>query len=358
MKFIIGFMLLMGTMSLSIGGIDKNESSKDTQEAKIDTFTFSSNGTDINGKIYLPSSFNKVNNLPAIYLIDFTEQHWRVAKDEFEKVITAAEEILDSNVVIVTLEEHLNVDANYGAFQKYYDIFKDMSSYVDDNYTNNSSRTFIGRGSEAGIVLMTLFLEDTETSLFENFIATDSPGSFNNYIINTINNDDFPKNKLNKKLHFSFSTSNNRYTCNKMITAIKDAQYPWLQFDSIEYTDSDYENTYPTAFAAGLEYVFKNFTTGLEQNLPTVFREFQLKQNYPNPFNPTTKISYSLPEQNYVSLKVFDVLGREVSELINKDQQVGNYEVEFNATNLTSGVYFYKIQAGDFVETKKMVLMK
>ncbi len=85
---------------------------------------------------------------------------------------------------------------------------------------------------------------------------------------------------------------------------------------------------------------------------------YELSQNYPNPFNPSTIIRYTIPENGFVKIKIFDILGREVSTLINKEQNSGNYEVEFDASNLTSGVYFYRIQAGDFVQTKKMVLMK
>lgn len=86
--------------------------------------------------------------------------------------------------------------------------------------------------------------------------------------------------------------------------------------------------------------------------------KFQLKENFPNPFNPTTRINYSIPEQSFVTIRVFDVLGREVEMLVNKEQPQGNYEVEFDASALTSGIYFYRIKAGDFVDTKKMVLMK
>ncbi len=85
---------------------------------------------------------------------------------------------------------------------------------------------------------------------------------------------------------------------------------------------------------------------------------FMLSQNYPNPFNPSTKISYSIPSQSHVSLKVFDVLGREVATLVNQEKPSGNYSIEFDASNLTSGVYFYRIQAGQYVESKKMVLVK
>jgi len=83
-----------------------------------------------------------------------------------------------------------------------------------------------------------------------------------------------------------------------------------------------------------------------------------LSQNYPNPFNPTTAINYSIPKKSNVSLTVYDVLGSEVSDLVNKQQPQGNYEVEFDGSNFTSGIYFYRFQAGDFVETKKMILLK
>jgi hypothetical protein len=87
-------------------------------------------------------------------------------------------------------------------------------------------------------------------------------------------------------------------------------------------------------------------------------KEYQLAQNYPNPFNPTTKISYSIPQRGIVTLKVYDILGNEVSTLVNEEQSAGNYEVDFNAARLSSGIYFYKLQTENFVETKKMILLK
>ncbi len=89
-----------------------------------------------------------------------------------------------------------------------------------------------------------------------------------------------------------------------------------------------------------------------------LLREYSLGQNFPNPFNPSTTINYQIPELNFVTIKVSDVLGREFTTLINEEKPAGNYEVEFNGTNLPSGIYFYRLQAGEFVETKKMVLLK
>lgn len=85
---------------------------------------------------------------------------------------------------------------------------------------------------------------------------------------------------------------------------------------------------------------------------------FELFQNYPNPFNPTTTISYQLPTHSLVTLKVFDVIGREVVELINEEQSAGSYEVKFDASKFSSGIYFYALQSGNFVQTKKLVLIK
>ena len=85
---------------------------------------------------------------------------------------------------------------------------------------------------------------------------------------------------------------------------------------------------------------------------------FSLEQNYPNPFNPSTKIKYSVTQSSNVVLKIYDVLGNEVATLVNEEKPAGSYEVEFNPSSLTSGVYFYKLQAGSFVDMKKMLLLK
>ena len=90
----------------------------------------------------------------------------------------------------------------------------------------------------------------------------------------------------------------------------------------------------------------------------TIPAEFSLSQNYPNPFNPVTKIKYQLAKSSDVILVVYDILGREVTTLVNEKQDAGYYQVECNAINFASGVYFYKLTAGDFSETKKMVLLK
>jgi len=98
-----------------------------------------------------------------------------------------------------------------------------------------------------------------------------------------------------------------------------------------------------------------NFTSVDDEEGPTAY---YLSQNYPNPFNPSTTIEYQIAEAGIVSLKIYDILAREVATLVNEEKSTGRYRVEFTASGLSSGIYFYQLIAGSFVETKKMILMK
>ncbi|HSW55495.1 MAG TPA: T9SS type A sorting domain-containing protein [Ignavibacteriaceae bacterium] len=112
-------------------------------------------------------------------------------------------------------------------------------------------------------------------------------------------------------------------------------------------------------------YVVGGNTARINQTIVSVVNEdgiapegYTLKQNYPNPFNPVTNIRFRIADFGFVSLKIYDILGNEVATLVNEEKPAGNYEVNFNASSLSSGTYFYKLQAGSFIETKKMILLK
>lgn len=258
LKFIIGSVtLIFVIVAFSVKNDIKLNPLESPSASRIEMFTFSSNNKTTKGKIYLPAAHRNNKNLPAIYLIDFTEQHFKVATDEFEKVIEGVQQVQGLDALVISLESIPDNDSKPESFQEYYDIYKNMASYVDDTYTKNTSRTFIGRGSEASIVLMALFIEDPETTMFDNFIVTDPSPSFTTTMVNMLEKGDFPTNKRNKKLHFSFSKTNNRAKCTQLINLIDEAQYRWLEFESVEYENIDYENTYPVSFAAGIEFVFK-----------------------------------------------------------------------------------------------------
>lgn len=109
----------------------------------------------------------------------------------------------------------------------------------------------------------------------------------------------------------------------------------------------------------GFWYQTVDFVTSVEQIendlLPT---EFRLEQNYPNPFNPSTTIQFAVPQTSNVTLRIYDILGREVATLIDEEYQPGQYKIIFAAGQLASGLYVYRLQAGDFRETKKLMLLK
>jgi hypothetical protein len=94
------------------------------------------------------------------------------------------------------------------------------------------------------------------------------------------------------------------------------------------------------------------------ENENDLVNNFSLEQNYPNPFNPSTSIQYTIANRQFVTLKIFDVIGNELATLVNQYKLSGRYNVEFNASTLPSGVYFYRLQAGDFVQTRKMILLR
>ncbi|HEX2868048.1 MAG TPA: T9SS type A sorting domain-containing protein [Ignavibacteriales bacterium] len=126
-------------------------------------------------------------------------------------------------------------------------------------------------------------------------------------------------------------------------------------FISDMYIDKDY--IILSEDSEGLS-IYKNDVAALFGSREPRIKDFALQQNYPNPFNPSTTISYSIPAASFVELKVFDMLGREVASLVNKEQTAGKYNVQFEASLLPSGIYIYSIQAGKFRDSRKMIIIK
>ncbi|MCL4280284.1 MAG: T9SS type A sorting domain-containing protein, partial [Ignavibacteriaceae bacterium] len=146
------------------------------------------------------------------------------------------------------------------------------------------------------------------------------------------------------------------------------------KINSVKADNGDYRVVY---FGIGFEQIMDNANWGIADSLisrsvrwltegivldnpveGSIPESYNLDQNYPNPFNPSTTISYSIPEESLVSLKIYDVMGSEVTELVNARQAAGVYSINFDASSLASGTYFYKLTAGDFISIKKMVLLK
>jgi hypothetical protein len=107
-----------------------------------------------------------------------------------------------------------------------------------------------------------------------------------------------------------------------------------------------------------IEYLTTIINDDIRERTDALPHQFELSQNYPNPFNPSTNISFTLPSRSFVSLKIFNVLGREVSSLYSEELPAGTYTRQWNALAMPSGVYYYRLQAGNYIETKKLLLLK
>jgi len=152
-------------------------------------------------------------------------------------------------------------------------------------------------------------------------------------------------------------------TSNVSIRTTNDGGVTWtVQQTPINFTAADIHFINAgLGWAAGNNGIILKFTdptVGVDDENIIQLSDFVLEQNYPNPFNPITNIKYTVESGQFVSLKVYDILGNEIATLVNEEKPAGLYNIEFNAAELTSGVYFYRITAGKFVETKKMILLK
>jgi len=140
----------------------------------------------------------------------------------------------------------------------------------------------------------------------------------------------------------------------------------WTQMNkgmaNVPVFDLDYRNGDDMIFAAthgrGMFRASASVLTEVKKDELTLPSDFTLEQNYPNPFNPTTRIAYSIGKSTFVELKVFNTLGEEVATLVSQEENAGKHVVTFNARNLASGAYYYKLKAGDFVKVRKMILLK
>ncbi len=145
--------------------------------------------------------------------------------------------------------------------------------------------------------------------------------------------------------------------------AIKDSNLIIAQVlrDGQLYTNYDPVNrilTLPAGTGGNFKVKYNPIITSVNPEQIAQTNNYKLYQNYPNPFNPSTTIRYSVPQPSFVEINIFDVLGNKIAALISEEKPAGEYELDFDGNGLTSGVYFYQLKAGEFVETKKMVLMK
>ncbi len=164
-----------------------------------------------------------------------------------------------------------------------------------------------------------------------------------------------------------FAGRPNKHNYNVIYYGIVKPENPFIYMDNVTVYDifnrgqqeiivSLLEGTQTNYFSQ--TYIYTNELPTDVKNDLIISDNYILYQNFPNPFNPKTKIVYSIPSSNIVQVKLYDIMGREIKTLLNEFKQAGTYEVEFDANNLPSGVYFYRMISGDYSETKKMILLR
>ena len=153
---------------------------------------------------------------------------------------------------------------------------------------------------------------------------------------------------FSQSVEWSFFPSGFGFSQSTSITLISSVGEPFVGFSQIE-SASIYSGS-----------LFRNVVmiTGLRESNSQLPLEYALYQNYPNPFNPSTTVRYDLPRATFVTLTIFDILGRQISTIVEEEKPAGAYQVNVYVPNLPSGVYFYRFQARDYVNTKKFVLLK
>jgi plastocyanin len=140
------------------------------------------------------------------------------------------------------------------------------------------------------------------------------------------------------------SASSSAWTYTRVFTSVGDFRY--------------YCDVHGSPGGVGMSGIIRvNSTTGIKENVDQPGR-FIVEQNYPNPFNPTTTIRYALPQNGFVTVKVFNILGAELLTMVNGEKSAGTHEIQFDAANLPSGIYFYRVQDKHFTQTKRMLLLK
>ncbi len=229
-------------------------------------------------------------------------------------------------------------------------IFGDTASFGGNSFVSMGNIIFLGRDYSDGYPLYTLLRSTINGKSWTDISAS------------------FEKIDKGSSIHALAVYKNDLIVgSDHGVYISSDCGTSWIPFN----TGWDYKFIQVNSLALNNNYIFAGtnsegiwripvlqVVTGIEKsnkNLPT---SYSLQQNYPNPFNPSTTIQYQIPKSGLVTLKVYDVLGREVKTLVNQYQNVGSHEINFNAANLSSGVYFYQLRGGNFVSTKKMILLR
>jgi hypothetical protein len=236
--------------------------------------------------------------------------------------------LYDSLNNFVYFTNHHKPEIYFQPFTTLYDEeYISFTAEVDHDY--NRLNSFLGILSDGIIYIDSVFIElyyqkNQINTPIQKFYAAKTPGTY----LYTFN------------IPIDTSLIKNGYKILYKIAAMDKAFFP-------EYS-----------FSPDTGYYIAEYNPSVNVNDKNSSLSFAITQNYPNPFNPSTIIDYSIPKLAHVSIKVYNELGQKVVDLVDEEKSVGNYTIEFNAANLPSGIYFYQLITADFLETKKMILLK
>ncbi|QQS38238.1 MAG: T9SS type A sorting domain-containing protein [Ignavibacteriales bacterium] len=229
----------------------------------------------------------------------------------------------------------------------------DTIAYTDYTQLNDVVRTVpfqLNQNSEFYFsnLYYTLYGEVADTALTEIDAVSfrvELVDQFTQTVVGTFDDITYNKNNLEKYENISYQVNCSNiqpgeYYLRLVTTAVGSTEYNLANVQTS--TSNLAKKNYETIFFDG-------------KGLP---EEYSLEQNYPNPFNPTTLINYQIPKDGLVTIKVYDIIGKEVTTLVNETKSVGRYSINFDGSNLASGVYIYQLRSGDFVSSKKMMLIK
>jgi len=198
-----------------------------------------------------------------------------------------------------------------------------------------------------------------------NFVVTDIPDSGEDFIDGRVTDDSgnpvagalvFAKDNNQQIYSFGITDQKGSYIIRGLIPGSYSVSSSSYGYDDGDMTSVSLD--YTTNYSSSLSFsMTPESITQVNQN-PGVISSFELSQNYPNPFNPSTVINFKVPFKSMVTIKVFNILGSEVATILNEEKPAGSYNVTFNAGSLASGVYFYQLKAGNFVATKKLMIIK
>ena len=251
-------------------------------------------------------------------------------------------------------------DGIYGAYIFHPKTEEDFYSIGVSTYDNETNKYFytpnISRFTTAGPVIVDSLYSAYQPNLkryaFRLYLKNlGNTVAINNPSVRVICNDSWVSSIMSDNLSCSTIIANQVVACNGATSIYYDSTASDPPIFNLRFEISNDGYNYWS-----MDTVI-NIVSGIddEPQFPSVYN---LEQNFPNPFNPRTTIQYSIPRLNKVKLIVFNILGEKIKELVDEEKMPGNYEIGFNADNIPSGVYFYQLKAGDFIETKKMILIK